>query len=145
MRGLADGFEEAARGVIFRVADDGYAYAETAGGGALWNGVGSVVGAFGVNVGAERLEERLDVGFAEKDHVVYGAEGGDQICARGFRQDGPTGAFQGADAGVVVHGDDEDIAFAAGALEITDVSYVERVKAAVREDDSLAMALVPGN
>jgi hypothetical protein len=130
--------------VVFRVADDGYAYTETGGGGALWNGVGGVVGAFGVDVGAERFEERLDVRFAEEDYVVYGAKGGHEIGAGGFWQDGATGAFQSADAGVAIHRDDEDVAFAAGALEITDVSYMERVKAAVREDDSLAMALVPG-
>ncbi len=41
-----------------------------------------------------------------------------------------------ADAGIAVHGDDQDVAFAAGAFEIADVADVQRVEAAVGEDDS---------
>ncbi len=44
---------EVARGMIFGVADDGDADAEASGGGALGYGVGGVVGALGVDVGAE--------------------------------------------------------------------------------------------
>jgi hypothetical protein len=144
MRSLADGFEEAAGGVIFGVADDGYAYAEAGGGGALWNGVGGVVGAFGVHVWAEGFEERLDVGLAEEDHVVDGAKSGDEIGAGGFRQDGAAGAFESADAGVAIHRDDEDVAFAASPFQIADVSDVQRIEAAIREDDSLTAAFVSG-
>src|SRR5579863_5986450 len=43
MRGLADGIEKRARGVVFGVADDGYADAEAGGDGALGDGVGGVV------------------------------------------------------------------------------------------------------
>src|ERR1700676_452326 len=53
MRSLAERLEEFARGVIFGVADDGDADAQAGGRGALWNGVGGVVGAFGVNVWTE--------------------------------------------------------------------------------------------
>src|ERR1700687_3803677 len=76
MRGLADGFEEVAGGVIFRIADNGDADAEAGGGGACGNGVGGVVGAFGVHIGTQRLEKGLDVGFAEEDHVVNATERG---------------------------------------------------------------------
>jgi hypothetical protein len=144
MWSLADGVEETAGGVILGVADDGYADAKAGGGGALWNGVGGVVGAFGVHVRAEGFEERLDVGFAEEEHVIDGAKGGYEIGAGVFGKNGPAGAFESADARVAIHRDDEDVALAAGAFEIADVPDVQRVKAAVREHHALAAAFVTG-
>src|SRR5579863_8400656 len=76
MRGLADGVEKRTGGVVFWVADDGDADAESCGGGTFGNGVGGVVGAFGVDVGTQFFEEFFDVGFRENDDVIYGTERG---------------------------------------------------------------------
>jgi len=128
--------------VIFGVANDRDADAEAGGGSALWNGVGAVVGALGVDVGAERFEQGLDVGFAENEHVVDGTKGGYEIGAGVFGKNRTAGTFEGADAGVAIHRYDKNVALAAGTFQITDVSDVQRVEAAVREDDSLTATLV---
>src|SRR5882724_1744415 len=78
MRSLADGVEKRARGMVFGVADDRDADAEACGRGALGDGVGGVVGAFGVDVGAEFFENFFDVGFRENQDVVDVAESGDE-------------------------------------------------------------------
>src|ERR1700675_1655834 len=51
MGDLADGIEQSAGGMIFGVANDGYANAEAGGDGAFGDGIGGVVGAFGVDIG----------------------------------------------------------------------------------------------
>src|SRR5580700_9913104 len=94
MRGLANGIEEVARRVIFRIANDGDADAEACGGGALGYGFDRVVGAFGMDVGTQKIQQGLDVRFAEEHDVVDGTECGHQIGTRGFRQDRPARAFQ---------------------------------------------------
>src|SRR6266849_4448006 len=138
MRGLADGIEKRTGGVVLGIADDGYANAEACGDGAFGDGVGGVVGAFGVNVGAQFFEKFFDIGFGENDDVVYVAESGDEKGAGVFVENGAAGAFEGADAGIGIDGDDEEIAFGFCSGEIAGVTNVERIKDAVGEDDALA-------
>src|ERR1700693_3126721 len=88
MRGLTNGVDEFAGGVIFRVTDNGYLYAKAGGGCALRYGVGCVVGAFGVDVGMEKFQEGFDVGFAKQYHVIDGAKCSYKRSARGLWQDG---------------------------------------------------------
>jgi len=64
--------------MVFGVADDGDADAEAGGRGAFGDGIGGVVGAFGVDVGAKFFEEFFDVWFGENHDVVYFAESGDE-------------------------------------------------------------------
>ena len=127
-----------------RIADDGDANAETRGDGALGNGVGGVIGALGVDVGAQIFQQGFDVGFGEEHDVVHAAECGNELRAGVLIEDRAAGAFQIAHAGIRVHADDQDVAFAARAFEIADVSDMQRVEAAVGEDDALAAALVFG-
>lgn len=124
--------------MLFGVSDDGNTDAETSGGGALWNGFQSVVGAFGVDVRAKIFEERLDARFAEEDHVVYGANRGDEKRASVFIENGTAGAFQRAYARICVDTDDENVALAAGAFEIADVADVKRIEAAVGKNDLIS-------
>src|SRR5580704_977783 len=70
MRSLANGFKKVARGMIFWVADDGDLNAEARGRGALWHRFSCVVRAFGVNVGAQVFQQRLNTRFAEEHDVV---------------------------------------------------------------------------
>src|SRR5580700_1237357 len=93
MRGLADGVKKRARGMVFRIADDGYADAEAGGDGALRDRVGGVVGAFGVDVGAQFFEKFFDIGLGENYNVVDVAESGDEKGAGLFVEDGAAGAF----------------------------------------------------
>ena len=142
MRSLANGFEKIARGVVFGVTDDGDSDAETCGGGSLWHGFRSVVGSFGVNVRAQVFEQGLDARFAEQNHVINGAKRSDKKRAGVFIKNGTTGAFQRTDAGVCVDADDEDVAFAARAFEITNMADVKRIETTVGKNDALRAFLV---
>ena len=142
MRRLADGFEKSARGVILRVAHNGDADTELLGDGAFGDSVRCVVSPFGVNVGPQIFQEGFDVGFGEEHDVVHAAERRNEAGPRALIENRPAGALQIAHAGIAIYADHENIAFAAGAVEIADVSDVQRIEAAVRQDDALAAALV---
>src|SRR5712692_6685615 len=142
MRRLAAGFEKFARGVIFGVANHGDANTKTRGDCAFRYALCRVIRAFGVDVGPQLLQERFDVGLGEEHDVVYAAERRNELRARVFIENRPAGPLQVARAGISVHANDQNIAFAARAFEIADVPDVQRIEAAVREDDAPAMALV---
>ena len=127
--------------MFLRVADDGDANAETVGDGTFWNSFRSVVRALGVNVGAQLLEQFLDVGLVEENHEIDIAQGGNEFQAGVFVQNGTAGAFQAENAGIGIDGDDQDVTLFPGAGKITHVANVQRVKATVGKDDALAMAL----
>src|SRR6266850_476523 len=128
--------------MIFGVANNGHANAESGGDGALGYALCRVIRAFGVDVGPQLPQERFDVGFGEEHDVVYAAEGRHELRARVFIENRPAGPLQIAHAGIRVYANDQNIAFAACAFKIADVPYVERIEAAVREDDAPALALV---
>src|SRR5258708_9361820 len=102
MRGLADGVEKRARGMVFGIADDRDADAEAGGRGAFGDGVGGVVGALGVDVGAQFFEEFFYVGFGENQDVIDIAKSGNEKGAGLFVEDGAAWAFEGTDAGIGV-------------------------------------------
>jgi hypothetical protein len=62
--------------MIFRIADDGYADAETSGDGALGDGVGGVVGAFRMDIWTQFFEQLFDIRFGENYDVVDDPESG---------------------------------------------------------------------
>jgi len=127
--------------MIFGIADDGDADAEASGDGAFGDGVGGVVGAFGVDVGAQFFQQFFHVWFRENHDVVHGAESGDEEGAGLFVEDGAARALERADAGIGIDGDDEEVAFGFGGGEIAGVADMERVEDAVGEDDALAALL----
>src|SRR5208282_5069956 len=139
MRSLANGSKKIARGMFFRIADDGHTDAETRGRGAFGHGFRGVVGSFGMNLRAEVFEKRRDTWLAEEDYIIDGAKRSDKERAGVFITNGAAGAFQRTDAGVRIDADDEEVAFAARGFEITDVSHVERIKTAVGKNDALAV------
>lgn len=67
--------------MVFGVADYGNADSEFSGGFALGDVRFGVVSAFGVDVGAESVEEIFDVGLIEDGHVVDAAKGGNESGA----------------------------------------------------------------
>jgi hypothetical protein len=128
MRGLADGIEKRTGGMIFGVAYDGYANAEAGGDGTFGDGVGGVVGAFGVDVGAQFFEKFFDVRLGEDHDVVYCTESGDEKRAGLFVENGAARAFEWADAGIGIDGDDEEVAFGFCTREVAGVADVKRIE-----------------
>jgi len=127
--------------MIFRIADDRDADAQTGGDGALGDGFRGVVGAFRVDVGLQFFEEFFDVGLGENYDVVDGAESSDEKGAGLFVENGTAGALERTNAGIGINGDDEEIAFGLRGAEIAGVADVERIEDAVGEDDALAALL----
>src|SRR5579859_533326 len=142
MRSLAHGIEKIAGGMILGIAHNGYADAETGGSCALRDSFGGVVGPFGVNVRTQVVEQSFDIGFVKKQHVIDGAQCGDQSGARRFRKNWAPGTFQSANTGVGVHGNHQDVTFAGSALEIADVADMQGVEATIGQDNFLAAAAV---
>jgi hypothetical protein len=138
MRSLAHRFKKIARGMILGIADDGNFNAETMGRSSLWHRFACVVGAFGVNVRAEVFEQRFYARFAEEQDVIDGAKRGDEEGAGALIKYGAAGALQSRDARVGIDADNQEVAFAAGSLEIADVAYVKSIKTTVGKNDSLA-------
>jgi hypothetical protein len=97
-----------------------------------------------VNVRAEVFEQRLDTRLSEQKDVIDVAKRGDEEGAGVLVKNGAAGALQCADARVGIDADDEDIAFAARALEIADVADVKHIKTPVGENDALAAIPVLG-
>jgi hypothetical protein len=142
MRRLANGFKEIAGGMMLGIADNGDSDAEASCSGSFRYGLSGVVRSFGVNIGAESFEERFDARFAEEDDVIDTAKSSDKLGAGIFVENRAAGAFEGADAGVGIDANDEDVAFTASAFEIADVANVKGVKATVCENDALSALLV---
>lgn len=130
--------------MIFRVAHNGDSNAEASGGCAFWDGVDAVIGALGVNVWAQILQQGLDVGLGEEHDVIDSAQSADQRGSRRFGQDWAPNAFECGNAVVRIHGDDENVAFAAGTFQISSMTYVQSVEATVGQDDFLAALAVLG-
>ena len=87
------------------------------------------------------LKQLFHVGFREKQDEIDSANCGDQLGAGLLVENGAAGAFEVAKTGIGIYRDDEDVTFALGAFEIANVADVERVKAAVGENDALASLL----
>ena len=130
--------------MVFGIADNGDADAKAIGDGAFRDGFGGVVGALGVDVGAKFSEEFFDVGFGEDHDIVDIAKSSDEEGTGVFIEDRAARTFEGTDAGIGIDADDEDVPFGLCAGEIADVADVERVKAAIGENDRFTMALLSG-
>src|ERR1700757_1556139 len=104
--------------MIFGVGNDGYADAEAGGRGALGDGIGGVVSAFGVDIGAQFFQKLFNVWFGENYDIVDAAKSGDEEGAGLFVENGAARALEGTDAGVGIDGYDEEPAFRFGACEI---------------------------
>src|SRR5260221_2359502 len=111
MRGLADGVEKRARGMVFGIADDGDANAEAAGRGAFGDGVGGVVGTFGVDVGAQFFEEFFYVGLGENQDVVDVAGSGNGKGAGLLVEAGAAWDFGGTATGSGIERNEQGLHF----------------------------------
>src|SRR5260370_6240099 len=76
MRRLANRLYKFASGVILGVANNRHSDAEPDGNGAFRHGVGGVVGAFGVNIGAKLFQEGFHVGVIEEHGGIHASKRG---------------------------------------------------------------------
>src|SRR5215213_10050579 len=124
--------------MVFRVSDDLDAAAEGSYHIAFGHRVFGVVGAFRVDVGAEGEQEFGDGRLVEDRDVVHGAQGGDDLGALSFGDEGAPLAFEAPHLLVRVDADDEQVAQTLRRLKVADVPDVQQVEAAVGEDDARA-------
>src|SRR5258708_9988725 len=128
--------------MILEVANNCYPDAKPDSNGAFRYGLGRVVRAFGVNIGAHFFQQRLHVWFGEEHNVIHAAKCGDELSAGIFIEDWAPGPFQMADARIGIHTHNENVAFTARTFKIANMSEVQSVEAAVGEDDPLAVTLM---
>src|SRR5882762_4580040 len=125
MRRLADGFEKIARRVILGITHNGYADAQPRGHSAFRHTFHRVVRAFRVNVRPQLFQEYFHIDFGEEHDVVYAAERRNELCASVFIENRPAWPLQAAHAGIGIHANHENIAFAARTFEIADMADVQ--------------------
>lgn len=110
--------------------------------GGFGEGLGGVVTAFDVDIGAELVDQGFGGVFVEGDGGVDGSEGAEHGEAVIERVDGPVRGFlEPSDAVVGVDSDNEGVSESARGLEVRDVAGVEDIENAVREDDGFAGAV----
>src|SRR5207302_5486646 len=102
----------------------------------------SPVATFDENVGQQRGDGFARSDFVKDDDGVNTFEGGENLRAFKFRQDRAARAFQLADAGVAVDADDERVAKRTRLLQALNVAGMQKVEAAVCEDDAAAVAFL---
>ena len=95
-----------------------------------------------MNVGPQFSQESFHVGLGKEHDIINATQRANQLCPGVFIEDGLPGAFQVAYAGIRVHADNENVAFSPGALEVTNVPHVQRIEAAIGQDDALSPTLV---
>jgi len=101
--------------------------------------VRGVVASFGVNVGAEQADFLDEPGIREDKGGVDKTQTGQGVGAVFGTIQGAVRAFQGADGGVTVDGDNEEIAQLRGVFEVVKMPPVQQVEAAVGQDDGAAL------
>ncbi len=113
---------------------------------ALGHALGSVVGAFGMNVRPQKLDQVANVKAVKNSdciHILERCQDLRPLVARNVRT---PRAFQRERASIRIHGDHQAASQLLGRMQITDVAYVQQVKATVGQDDFLARsAPLPDN
>ena len=111
----------------------------------LGDGTGAIgiLGAFAVNVRAKPRECRDRGRFVEDGYVIDHFERREHFGAIRLIDDGAGIAFEGADAGVAVDADYEDVTQSLRIAEAANVADVQEVEAAVGPNDRFA-SLEPG-
>jgi hypothetical protein len=141
---VADFGEEGGGGVAGDDIDAGYTAAVGFNFGATDDLIVGPVAAFDQNVWEKGGDHFLWGGLGEDEDGVHAFEAGENFGAFEFRDDGAMGPFKGADAGVTVDADDEDVSESAGGFEAADVAGMKKIEAAVREDNSTGVAFLFG-
>src|SRR5258707_6455518 len=137
MRCFTETRKKVPRGVMVGVAHDSDADAKPGGGQPFWNRFSCVVGALGVDVGAQGFQQDFHIGLVKKGDVVHGAETCDKLRARVLRQDGPAGTFQGAHTRIRVDRHNKGVSLSPCRFEVAHVACVGQIEASIGQDDPL--------
>ena len=93
--------------------------------------IGRVVGAFSMKVGPDRRDYRFDIRFVENCNEIDKAKARYDLGAFGCGYERPVGTFQFADLSVGIYRDNKESTEFFGPAEVSHVSGVEQVEAAV--------------
>ena len=95
-----------------------------------------------MNIGTKLFKQRLDARLIKKHDVIDGTQRRNKASASFFIENRTAGTFQCVDARIPIYADHENIPFPARALEIANVTDVERIETAIGKDDALTALLV---
>ncbi len=123
------------------IADDNDTDAQTIGNCAFRDIFRGVVRALRVNIRPQLFEQGFDVRLGKKQNKIDIAQRRDQLGASLLIENRPARALQASDARIRIDGNDERVAFAFGSGQITNVTDMQRIEAAVRQYNVLAVTL----
>ena len=112
--------------------------------GATDNLIVGPVAAFDQDVWEKGGDHFLGSGLGEDEDGVNTFEAGENFGALEFRDYRAIGALQGADAGVAVDADDEDVAESAGGFKAAKMAGMKKIETAVGEDNAAGVAFLFG-
>jgi len=107
---------------------------------ALGNGIRSVVGPFGLNVGVNLADDGAHVEFRKDYNRIYVGQGGHNFRALFFRHDRTALALESPNGLIRIDGHDKFAAEGLCSAQVTHVPDVQQIKTAVSEGDALAGA-----
>ena len=125
-----------AGGMVLRVADDRDSAAAFDNSFAFRDGIFGIVGTFRVNVGADRADQLFNRRFTKDGHRVNATESSDGLGTFGFCLYRSAVALKCANLLVRIDPDDEKTAEILRSGEISNVTHMQHVEAAVRENDT---------
>jgi hypothetical protein len=105
----------------------------------FWHRVLGVISAFGVDIGAQNLDQCADVGSIEDGDCIHILEGSQDLRAFNARSAWAILAFQGANARIRIYGHHNLAAQLLCTMQVANVADMQQIKASVRKND-----LIPG-
>src|SRR5882724_6619767 len=136
---LAHSLQQLSRRMLLGIADNRHANAQLLGSGPLRNRVRSVVRSLRVHVRSQFSKQRVHIRLGKNHYVINFAKRRNQPRASALVQHRATRALQTTHSGVGIHSHHKSISLSASARQIPHVSYVQDVKAPVREHNFLAL------
>ncbi|HEY1468816.1 MAG TPA: hypothetical protein VGF61_07215 [Candidatus Acidoferrum sp.] len=94
------------------------------------------------NIGEKSRDDGARSGFVEDEDGIDAFETGEDFGALVLRNNRAAGSFEGANAVIAIDADDEEIAEGAGGFEAANVSGMEKIEAAIGEDNFAAVAFL---
>ena len=128
-------------GMVFRITDDCDSSTITCHHVALWNRLGCVIGSFGLNIWMNLADDSANVGLRKDYDRIDSCESGEDFCALVLGHHRTLFAFECSHRIVGVYGNHELSAEFFGGLQITHMSDMQKIEAAVGERDAFACAL----
>src|SRR5262245_16974381 len=132
---------ELAARVLLGIAGDRRHTTQPLHGGPLRHGVHAIVGALGMDIGLERLEQRVHARLVEQQHAIHATQRRHQTRPLRARLNRAPRALERMGGTIAVDRNDQSIPERAGAGEIANVADVEQIEDAVGEHDALAFGL----